>query len=247
MRYSFSVIYNEFLRTLKRPKRILGIFDTKILPAYIDSLRLRLRFGDLWVGQTFRRKTYRTYKDYVAHQKSKLSRIIDWVPRYDQKYREILRQRLEDLNCLTRGATVLCLAARIGSEVKAFLDIDCFAIGIDLNPGKNNQYVLHGDFHHIQFPRDSVDVLFTNSLDHALDIDKLINEIKRVLKPEGLLIVEASKGSDEGKSPGPFESFYWPRIDDLVALFDKSKFELVKRSTFTYPENGEQICFKNQK
>ena len=47
--------------------------------------------------------------------------------------------------------TVLCLAARIGTEVKAFLDLGCFAIGIDLNPGTDNRYVVHGDFHDLQF------------------------------------------------------------------------------------------------
>ena len=38
-------------------------------------------------------------------------------------------------------------------EVRAFLDHGAFAVGIDLNPGRDNRYVMVGDFHQLQFAR----------------------------------------------------------------------------------------------
>ena len=210
-------------------------------------LTLRLRVGKSWSTyerkQSFKRRMYSNYDDYLAHQKEKLYHLVH-LSNYDIRYRPVLRERLKKLNISWHSKTVLCLAARLGSEVKSFLDLECFAIGIDINPGKNNRYVLYGDFHNIQFPSNTTDVVFTNSLDHVFDIEKVINEIKRVLKPEGFLIVEAERGSQEGKSADFYESFWWSNIDDLVSLFENSQFRLIERSSFENPWNGEQLFFK---
>ena len=47
---------------------------------------------------------------------------------------------------------MLCLGARLGTEVRALHNLGYFAIGIDLNPGVDNPYVLMGDFHKLVFP-----------------------------------------------------------------------------------------------
>ena len=193
-------------------------------------------------GQPFWHKEYRTYEDYIQNQCAKLGRID--LSHYDIKYRRFLRGRLKKLNVLRPGASVLCLGARLGTEVKAFLDIGCFAVGVDICPGIDNRYVVLGDFHDIQFPPNTVDVVFTNSLDHAFSIQKLLDEIKRVLKPDGFLIVEAAAGYDEGMNIGGCESFYWAKIDDLVSLFEVSKFSLMQRASFVYPWLGQQICLR---
>lgn len=251
MPHLFEVFFRELKNTIKRPKRILNMVDKNRLHAYLERTTLRLRLGESWVhydfNQAFRRRVYNTYENYLAHQKSKLGLIDFDLSNYDIKYRQVLRERVKKLNLLQEGMTVLCLAARLGTEVKSFLDLGYFAIGIDLNPGENNRYVVHGDFHHIQFPSNSVDVIFTNSLDHVYDIEKVINEIRRVLKPKGFLIVEAASGSGEGKSPDFYESFWFSKVEDLVSLFKKSQFMLIRRSSFNYPWNGEQVCFEIRK
>lgn len=90
-------------------------------------------------------------KPDITYSSNRVHKFIE-LSRYDVDFRKILFDRLERLSLLRNGMTVLCLAARIGTEVKAFFDIGCFAVGIDLNPGENNRYVVYGDFHDIQFP-----------------------------------------------------------------------------------------------
>ncbi|MEY2527921.1 MAG: hypothetical protein QOJ05_11, partial [Verrucomicrobiota bacterium] len=132
------------------------------------SLRKRAlfrKFGEHWdaEGDRFQKRGYSSYEAYLEHQKAKLE--THDFGRYDEEFRATLRERLSALEIEWPGGTVLCLAARIGTEVKAFLDLGAFAVGIDLNPGADNRYVVHGDFHDLQFAPGSIDVVYTNSLD----------------------------------------------------------------------------------
>jgi SAM-dependent methyltransferase len=160
------------------------------------------------------------------------------------RYRDALRDRLERLPVSLEGVGVLCLAARLGTEVKAFIDLGAFAVGIDLNPGKANRYVVVGDFHQLQFANHSVDVVFTNSLDHAFDLDRIVAEVQRVLTPGGHFIVEAMKGAEKGPSPAFYESYYWSSVEELWKRIGAVGFEEVARTEFDYPYAGEQICFR---
>ena len=210
------------------------------------SVRKRLlhrKFGEEWNPQgAFQRRKYESYGAYLEHQKAKLA-THDFA-NYDTEFRTALRERLTALDVDWRDLTVLCLAARIGTEVKAFLDLGCRAIGIDLNPGKENRYVVQGDFHDLHFAPKSVDVVYTNSLDHAFDIDRIASEVLKVLKPEGLLIVEAVQGRDQGVNPGFFESLFWNNIDELISVFETTGFKVTHRTPMTHPWPGEAICFR---
>jgi len=204
---------------------------------------LHRRFGEEWAASgAFQSRQYKSYESYLEHQRAKLA-THDFA-NYDVEFRKALRDRLAALNIEWQNLKVLCLAARIGTEVKAFLDLGCQAIGIDLNPGEENQYVIQGDFHDLQFPVRSMDVVYTNSLDHAFDIQRIANEVLKVLKPGGLLIIEAVQGRDQGIRPGFFESFFWDNIDKLVAVFESTGFTLTARTPITYPWPGEAICFR---
>lgn len=184
-------------------------------------------------------RRYRSYSDYVKHQGSKLK----WkdLSEYEVRFRTALRQRLEHVGATHPGMSVLCLAARIGTEVRAFHDLGCFAVGIDLNPGKGNRLVVTGDFHELQFPDSSVDLIYTNSLDHALDLGRVIQEVVRVAKPHGELIVEATRGRNEGQEFGRYESFSWSSIQELVRVLEGSGFALRGTLEFDYPWPGEML------
>jgi SAM-dependent methyltransferase len=204
------------------------------------------------------RRVYRSYTAYLAHQKSKLTMLNSGgkygtdgtdLAKYDKEFREVLRQRLATLGFLRRGTSVLCLAARVGTEVKAFLDIGCFAVGIDLNPGEGNSYVLPGDFHSLVFPKHSIDVVYTNSLDHAFDLGKVLVEVQRVLKPAGHLIAEVQLGLRDGGrvNTGRWESVEWASVHDLESEISQFGYAMQARARFVVPWEGFQVVYEAPK
>ena len=192
-------------------------------------------------------RKYNSYEEYTNHQKSKLLRINGGfynklkMKLYDEKYKYVLQKRLEEQNIVKPHMNVLCLAARLGTEVKSFISMGCFAVGLDLNVGTNNKYVVYGDFHNIQFASNSVDVVFLNSIDHSLNLSKLLKEIRRVLKPNGRFILEVSHGTLEGYTPTDYEVIVWEKVDDLLNILVKEGFEILKKTEFKNPWKGVQV------
>lgn len=242
-----SVVQEESKKTLIRPWRVLRIFSGSSRRLFYGHLLARVKSPQTWAneGAGFIRRSYNTYEEYLDHQISTLEELD--LSEYDVQFHQSLRTRLCSIDLLRIGMSVLCLAARAGSEVKAFLDLGCFAVGIDINNRSKNRYVLYGDFHDLQFSSGSVDVVYTNSLDHAFDIRRIIGEIKRVLKPEGILIIEASKGTGKQLLPGVYEAFWWEGVNDLALLFERNGFVLTNHSEFEKPWPGEMLCFRNRK
>jgi len=192
------------------------------------------------------KKEYKDYEEYIDHQKSKLEIEKDSILKIDEQYFIILSKRLlEDyISVDLEHGNVLCLGARLGAEVRAFIKLGVFAVGIDLNPGKDNKYVLCGDFHNIQFSNKSVDIIFSNSLDHSFYFSKVFNEIKRVLKDKGTLILEIANGFEEGTSTGYYESFHWAKVDDIIEQIEDFGFTLIKKYSINFPEKGSHCVFR---
>lgn len=243
---TLRLFVDEIIKTLKKPSRFLGLFrkDSWIgFKNYFFRKRLTIKYQERWCNKPkhngIKVRIYDSYEDYVDHQKAKLS-LID-LTKYDAEFRKVLRNRLEKLPQLKKGMSVLCLAARIGTEVKAFHDFGCFAVGVDLNPGENNYFVLPGDFHNLRFPDNSIDVIYSNSLDHALLIEQVVAEINRTLKPNGFLILEMMDGLLKDNAPDEFESLFWSKKEDLLVLFNEVGLKTVARESFVFPWTGEQI------
>lgn len=138
------------------------------------------------------KRTYSDYKEYLAHQSEKLGRKFSEIQDYDRNYEKIIIQRYSGKFDFS-GRSVLCLAARLGGEVRGFKALGALAIGIDIEPGPGNEHVLFGDFHNLAFPDASFDFVFTNAIDHAFDLGKLLEEAGRVLKPNGVFIAELAQ------------------------------------------------------
>ena len=210
------------------------------------NVMVRFRIGERWeqAGGLAARQ-YPDYDTYLAHQATKFGGLR-WktVEKHDRRLYEELSTRLKALPLAFRGSSVLCLAARQGSEVRAFIDQGAFAVGIDLNPGPRNRFVVVGDFHQLQYADKSIDVVFTNSLDHAFDLSRIMKEARRVLKPSGHLIVEANMAEGDGAARGAFESLVWTTINQLVERIEEAGFKVEKRTTFELPWKGEQIIFQ---
>ena len=189
----------------------------------------------------FRARQYNNYKAYLSHQKAK--RLV-YPDSYNKRYKTALLKRIKGLRFLREARNILCLGARYGAEVEAFIENGNFAIGLDINTRGPSKYVLIGDFHRIQFADNSVDVVFTNSLDHVYSLNKVLCEIHRVTKPLGYFITEIVYGSKEGTAFGRFESFTWQNINDLVSRIKRSGFNQVTTYDFTCPWKGQQVIFR---
>lgn len=190
------------------------------------------------------KREYKNYSEYVKHQASKLE-LLD-LTAYDQKYFDALVKRYFEKKSYLQGRSLLCLGARTGSECKAFVELGAFAVGIDLNPGKSNKYVLNGDFHNIQFADSSIDIVFSNTLDHCYDLNKLMVEIDRILKPSGFFYVELVKGNKDlgGRNPGKFESMWWDSINEVSTKIESYGLGVVETEDFNYPWNGVRLIFR---
>ena len=209
---------------------------------------LRRRIGERWEEATggLRQRRYPDYETYVEHQKTKFSALRSKsIVGHDRRFHAALTARLAAMPLELKGRSVVCLAARQGSEVRAFIDQGAFAVGIDLNPGPANRYVVVGDFHDLQFADGSVDVVYTNSLDHAFDLERILAEVKRVMDPAGRFIVEANVSTDEGSAPaGPYEATVWSSADALLDRLKAAGFELEAREPFDQPWSGEQYTMR---
>lgn len=193
----------------------------------------------------FRQRAYGSYEEYLSHQSTKFDTLgHDARDVYggltDPKLIDKLNHhRATFVACsdLPPRSSVLCMAARAGFEVKALRDLGHFAVGIDLNPGPNNAYVTWGDFHNLAFADATVDAVYTNALDHALELPRILTEVKRVLRPGGLFIVEIIDGYDEGHTADHYDCLHWPVAhgfyEHLAAVggFTQVRFEKIRPNT----------------
>ena len=175
------------------------------------------------------KRQYANYGEYVEHQGAKLDDIIHRLRETEQEDYADFKERFEQCQSLQQARSVLCLGARLGTEVSAMHALGHFAIGIDLNPGQDNAYVLPGDFHAIVFPDGSVDAIYTNVMDHVFDLDKIMAEVNRLLAPDGLFVADLIQGYEEGFTPGEFEATHWANTDDFMRkLSDLTGFEVIE-------------------
>jgi SAM-dependent methyltransferase len=183
------------METFLTPAGPDGAFHMSLIKRTAHALERRLRplsgeAGHVEVDPETgaRRRNYRSYADYVRHQAAKLPRNYDALIEHDHAYECIVYERYGRLTL--KGATLLCLGARLGGETRAFTRLGALAIGVDLEPGPENPFVLPGDVHQLQFADGVFDYAFTNILDHVLDLEVFFEEVERVLRPDGRLIVE---------------------------------------------------------
>lgn len=102
-------------------------------------------------------------------------------------------------------------------------------IGIDMeNTGhehKNSKIDVYYDGKHIPFPDESFDSVFCSEVfEHVFNLDEIIVEIKRVIKPNGKILVTVPFTWHEHETPydfGRYTSF------GIKHLFEKNGFELI--------------------
>lgn len=178
-------------------------------------------------------RQFGSYDEYVELQRSKLRQVGKQCT-----HTNLLQGLATRIDGIAPGSSVLCLGARTGEEVTVFLAKGCFAVGIDLEPGPDNRYVVHGDFHELPYPDACVDCVYTNALDHALDLLHVLREARRVLRGSGLFLWDVASPE---RGPKRWESAWWESIDDLLPLAERAGFALYERRPFVLPWKGEQL------
>jgi SAM-dependent methyltransferase len=171
------------------------------------------------VDNNFQYRDYASYEEYVTHQSQKFEEILKGAGGFGNRdileYRKRFYRRFRYLSgMLDTSATILCLGARQGTEVEVLWDLGYKnAIGLDLNPGPENPYVRKGDFMALDYPDNSVDMIYTNCVDHAFDLEKFFKEHARVIKPGGYAIYDIG-ALDLGL--GVFEAVNWSSPDSVL-------------------------------
>lgn len=206
-----------------------------------------MTFPDDWtaLGHGLYRREYASNEEYVKHQGSKLDgKYRDGIERTDKALEGALRFRIPAAPDHT--GLVLCLGARLGGECRAFKSRGWSAIGIDLNPGYANVDVIEGDMHAIPAVDDYFQAVYCNCLDHVRDFDLVMFEVRRVLEPGGLFIVEAIGPKPDGRPrlPQAWECFWWDEPGCLFKAIALSGFRLESREPIDEPWRGEQARFR---
>lgn len=141
-----------------------------------------------------------SYDEYVTHQQLKCTEMLKSVGGLSNRsvfaYRLKLYRRFRHLpRYLPKSVRILCLGARQGTEVEVLRDLGFrAAYGIDLNPGPGNPFVRSGDFMHLAEIDASLDLVYSNCIDHALELPSFFAEHARVPKPAGYALYDLPLG-----------------------------------------------------
>lgn len=194
-------------------------------------------------GITYRKYKLNEYNSYLEHQSFKfffykqplLNAFNEAVSNFFNNFKNIK---------LKKNSYILCLGARTGAEVKAFRKLGFFSIGIDLTFPKNSPFVLYGDFHNLDFPEKSFDLIYSNTLDHVYNHEKFIKEILRVLKKDGKILFDIVKGINENNKIvlGQFETCGWDHSDIIIQKLLKFKIKLIYKKNLDH--DYIQVMFK---
>ncbi|MBR9682920.1 class I SAM-dependent methyltransferase [Candidatus Woesearchaeota archaeon] len=94
-------------------------------------------------------------------------------------------------------------------------------------PHKNNLKVVHSDAHNLPFKNNSFDAVFCNTvLEHVKEPNQIIKEIKRVLKPQGKLLISIPFLQEIHSDPDDYQR-YTP--EGLRNLLNKHKIQTIRQ------------------
>ena len=248
------VLDTFFFKIFERPSRVFKLIDLKysykiFISEYKSKKTLSPRQyknlikdkqkafdNELWVNKrNMYYKKFESYDQYIHKQKGKFEKLNHVAFDQRQKIVKIYTNIFKKVKLNNLKPRVICLAARGGEEVEAFRNLGFFCYGIDLNSGKENEYVLYGDFHNLNLANNSADLVYSNSLDHSFELKKIIDEVHRVLDKDGIFLCDILKGYKEGFLAGDHDTTHWNKARDLAEyikdtkLFDLKKFSNLEK------------------
>ena len=144
------------------------------------------------------------------------------------------------VNCLGQGARVLDLGCGPGRDTQHLQARGLRAFGIDLSIGMLQEAkrrvtweFVQGDMRKLPLNTDQLDGIWLSAaLIHLprADVPKALEEVRRVLKPGGVLFLGVKRGQGESwrdsKLGRRFFIFY--RLDEIIDLVHAAKFRVVE-------------------
>jgi SAM-dependent methyltransferase len=135
-----------------------------------------------------------------------------------------------------RGQSVLCVGARQDDEIRYFRTRGAGrVVGIDLYDAPPD--IVTMDMHDLKFPDGSFDVVYSrHSFEHAYDKRKAGLEFVRVLKPDGVVVIEVP-----GKVKGGGDYNLFNGFDDVLEAFEPHVGEFLWREYSRKEENTDKM------
>ena len=142
-------------------------------------------------------REYESKEKYIQHQISKTSqpKLLKHLKGKSKGREAVFKDHFEyamNYGCLKAGYKALCMGARSGEEVRALKSLRVDAIGIDLYPLSKD--VIEMDFLDLRYEGETFDMIYSNSMDHAMDLDGFLEEAFRCLKNKGFIIFDVFPG-----------------------------------------------------
>jgi hypothetical protein len=168
-----------------------------------------------------------TYKDYKHIQISRSDRKWNSSTFWNNVY--TFKLIINDiLSMIDIPKSICCMGIRNGNEYVAFKELyslkNTALYGVDINPKVTEVGTNCYCFDFTKLPKEwenKFDLVYSNSLDHALNVQKTLKEWHRVCR--GYLVLGMSSGT--GVSLSDRNSF---EIDDIDDLFNDDLFQVIK-------------------
>jgi len=134
---------------------------------------------------------YTTYDDYIDYQKNNTENTEKRKTCVNEEHKLKISDFKDSFKRFTsyfnskKDFKALCIGAGTGQEVISLQELGVDTIGVDIIPCK--PHVINGDMHDLQFENNSFDYVYTNVIGHSINPQKMISEIERVLRPDGLV------------------------------------------------------------
>jgi SAM-dependent methyltransferase len=160
---------------------------------------------------------FKDYETYKSNQIVKNKQKIKSVYVSDKELKRISA----DIKSRLDPKIGMCHGSRNGYEVFKFKELlGCEVLGTDISDSARRFGLLQHDFHEIKEDwKNKFDFIYTNSLDHAYDPDKAIENWTKCLSEKGLLYIEHT---DDHAGEIDFADCFSAGFDEYVRMISKS-------------------------
>jgi len=138
---------------------------------------------------------------------------------------EVAAKYSQDKSVLEVGVGQAIGSQRIAKVASSYVGGEYSTENIDLIRNKGlNQNFIQVNAHYLPFHDNSFDLVLALAMVYYLKFDIFINEVKRILKPNGKLLFCTSNGNVPGFIPAPFTTEYYS-IPELNRKLNKHGFQ----------------------